>query len=61
MEEGVAPMESAAGQGNAHAMYALGGFHFTREEHVLAVEWFTKGAEAGLPGACPTSGPCWTL
>jgi len=32
-------------------MYELGGIHYTRNEHVLAVEWMTKGAEAGLPGA----------
>jgi len=32
-------------------MYALASIHFTWEEHALAVEWFRKGAEAGLPMA----------
>jgi TPR repeat protein len=32
-------------------MWALGGIHDARKEHEQAVEWFTKGAEAGLPNA----------
>jgi hypothetical protein len=30
-------------------MNTLGSIHRVRKEHVLAWEWFTKGAEAGLP------------
>jgi hypothetical protein len=47
----MALLEKAAGQGHAHAMDVLGSIHFNRNEQVLAVEWFTKGAEAGLPFA----------
>jgi len=50
-EEGTALLEQAAGQGHAYAMEALGGIHLMRKEHFLAVEWYTKGAEAGLPRA----------
>jgi len=47
----MALMEKAAGQGHAYAMYELGGVHHVRKEYKQAVEWLTKGAEAGLPGA----------
>jgi hypothetical protein len=39
-------------------MYAMGGIHDAREEYELAVEWFTKGAEAGLPPAFFDLGCC---
>ena len=32
-------------------MHQLGYIHDERREHEQAVEWFTKGAEAGLPRA----------
>jgi hypothetical protein len=32
-------------------MYELGGIHDVRKEHEQAVEWYTMGAEAGLPDA----------
>jgi hypothetical protein len=32
-------------------MWALGCIHDARKEHKQAVEWFTKGAEPGLPYA----------
>jgi len=44
-------MEKAAGQGHAYAMFAIGDIHRARNEHALAAEWYTKGAEAGLPEA----------
>jgi len=47
----MALMEQAAGQGHAYAMDTLGSIHSVREEHVLAMEWATKAAEAGLPDA----------
>jgi len=47
----VALLEKAAGQGHAYAMLALGSVQDARKEHELAVVWYTKGAEAGLPGA----------
>jgi len=50
-EEGTALLEKAAGQGQVYAMEELGGIHYTRTEHALAVTWHTKGAEAGLPKA----------
>jgi TPR repeat protein len=31
-------------------MATLGTIYHGRKEHVPAVEWFTKSAEAGLPG-----------
>jgi len=49
--EGTALLERAAGQGHAYAMLALGGVHRERKEYEPAAEWFTKGAEAGLPRA----------
>jgi len=52
----MALIEQAAGQGHAYAMEALGSIHDVRKEHVLAVEWFTKGAEAGLPRAMSSLG-----
>jgi len=54
----MAILEQAAGQGHAYAMYALASIHFTWQEHVPAVEWFTKGAEAGLPIAMYNLGGC---
>ena len=48
----------AAGQGHAYAMHALGWLHFTREDFILAVEWFTKGADARLPQAMYMVGCC---
>ena len=53
-EEGVALMEKAAGQGHAHAMEALGSIHAVRKEYERALEWFTKGAEAGYPAGADT-------
>jgi len=47
----MALLEKAAGQGHAYAMYALGCIHAERKEHERAVEWYEKGAEAGLPNA----------
>ena len=47
----MALMEKAAGQGHAYAMEKLGRIHHVRNEHEQAAEWFTKGAEAGLPRA----------
>jgi TPR repeat protein len=47
----MALLEQAAGQGHAYAMYELGCICDDRKEHEQAVEWFTKGAEAGLPRA----------
>jgi TPR repeat protein len=49
-------MEQAAGQGHAYAMHCLGGMYRERKQHVLALEWYTKGAEAGLPGAMNSLG-----
>jgi TPR repeat protein len=48
---GLALLEKAAGQGHAHAMLALGDIHGSWKEHERAVEWYTKGAEAGVPQA----------
>jgi len=47
----MALMQKAAEQGHAYAMNSLGCAHFQRNEFELAVRWFTKGAEAGLPDA----------
>jgi hypothetical protein len=47
----MALLEKAAGQGHAYAMHALGSVHEARKELQEAVEWYTKGAEAGLPRA----------
>ena len=58
MEEGVALIEKAAGQGHAYAMAALGSFHHERKAYILAVEWHTKAAEAGLPPAMYNLGLC---
>jgi TPR repeat protein len=32
-------------------MHSMGSIHGVREEHAQAVEWYTQGAEAGLPAA----------
>jgi len=56
-EEGTALLEKAAGQGHAYAMSTLGDIYETRKEYEQAIVWLTKGAEAGLPTACSTSGP----
>jgi len=47
----MALLEKAAGQGHAYAMAKLGHIHRVREEYEQTAEWFTKGAEAGLPEA----------
>jgi hypothetical protein len=39
-------------------MDTLGSIHCARNEHEQGVEWFTKGAEAGLPGAMSRLGCC---
>jgi TPR repeat protein len=57
-EEGMALLEKAAGQGHAYAMHWLAGRHRVREEYEQAVEWSTKGAEAGLPKAMFALGCC---
>ena len=44
-------MKLAAGQGHAYAMDTLGNVHHSWMEHEQALEWFTKGVEAGLPRA----------
>jgi len=54
----MALMEKAAGQGHAYAMNELGNIHHARKEHEQSVEWFTKGADAGLPGAMFRLGFC---
>ena len=54
----MALMEKAAGQGHAYAMNTLGSIHHVRKEYEHAVAWFTKGAEAGLPGAMHNLGVC---
>ena len=54
----MALLEKAAEQGHAYAMFALGGIQRARQEHEQAVEWFTKGAEAGLPKAMFSLGLC---
>jgi len=58
VEEGTALLEKAAGQGHAYAMYTLGNIHALRNEDEEAVEWYTKGAEAGLPRAMCSLGFC---
>jgi len=52
----MALLVKAAGQGHAYAMWCLGTIHRERTEHEQAVEWFTTGAEAGLPKAMFTLG-----
>jgi len=47
----VALLQKAAGQGHVYAVYELGTIHLVRKEYEQAVEWLTKGAEAGLPKA----------
>ena len=47
----MALLEQAAAQGHAYAMQALGGICCQRYRYELCLEWFTKGAEAGLPDA----------
>jgi hypothetical protein len=54
----MALLEKAAGQGHAYAMTTLREVHHMREEHEQAVEWYTKGAEAGLPTAMYNAGCC---
>ena len=58
MEEGIALLEKAAGQGHAYAMVRLGQLYYSRKEHERAVEWYTKGTEAGLPYAMFNLGCC---
>jgi TPR repeat protein len=57
----MALLEKAAGQGHAYAMSTLGDIHGLWKEHVLAAEWFAKGAEAGLPGAMFSLASCLEL
>jgi len=45
----MALLAKAAGQGHAYAVQKLGDIHHVRKEHEQAAEWFTKGAEVGLP------------
>jgi len=47
----LALLEKAAGQGHAYAMQWLGTIYCARGECEQAVEWYTMGAEAGLPQA----------
>jgi TPR repeat protein len=47
----MALMEKAAEQGHVYAMDALADLHGMWKEHEQAVEWYTKGAAAGLPKA----------
>jgi TPR repeat protein len=54
----MALLERAAGQGHTYAVEALAHIHRERKEHEQAVEWFTKGAEAGLPRAMYQLGYC---
>ena len=54
----MALLEQAAGQGHAYAMFAVGRIHDVRKEHKQAAEWYTKGAEAGLPKAMFCVGCC---
>jgi TPR repeat protein len=55
-EEGKAYLAKAAEQGHAHAIGALGAFHKEHGERELAVSWFTKAAEAGVPQIMYTLG-----
>jgi len=54
----MALLEKAAGQGHEYAMQVLACFHDARNECERAVQWFTKGAEAGLPQAMCLLGSC---
>ena len=56
----MALLEKAAGQGHVYAMVRLGHVHRARQEHGQALEWLTKGAEAGLPEAMYKVGCCLT-
>jgi len=47
----MALLEKAAGQGHSFAMAWLARCYSLREEHEQAAEWYTMGAEAGLPQA----------
>jgi hypothetical protein len=47
----MALLEKAAGQGHACATQELGNIHNDWKEYEQAVEWYTKGAEAGLPAS----------
>jgi len=48
-KEGMAYLEKSAGQGHAYAMGMLSEMLFKMNDDVRAMEWLTKGAEAGLP------------
>ena len=50
-EESLVLFGQATGHGHAHTMDAVGSIHYARKEYILAVEWCTKGADAGLPRA----------
>jgi TPR repeat protein len=47
----MALLEKAAGQGHAYAMFELAAIFHARKEYGPAAEWWTQGAEAGLPKA----------
>ena len=47
----MALLEKAAGHGHVYAMDTLAFIHDERKEHERATEWYTKGAEAGVPKA----------
>ena len=54
----MALLEKAAAQGHAYAMNLLGSIYDVRKDMDQAVEWYTKGAEAGLPLAQYNLGVC---
>jgi len=58
VQEGMALLEKAAGQGHVHAMSALGDMLFVRKDFTQAVQWLTEAAEAGLPIAMFNLGAC---
>jgi TPR repeat protein len=47
----MALIAKAAGRGHAYAMWMMGSIYSVRKEYEQAVQWFTQGAEAGLPRA----------
>jgi TPR repeat protein len=49
--QGVVLLEKAAEQGHAYAMEELGSMYYERDVHELALDWYTKAADAGLPRA----------
>mmetsp|Transcript_33172 Transcript_33172/g.81520 ORF Transcript_33172/g.81520 Transcript_33172/m.81520 type:complete len:260 (-) Transcript_33172:1040-1819(-) len=57
-EQGTELLEAAAAQGHVYAMLTLASNHYHRKDFELAVEWATKGADAGLPRAMHTLAMC---